>query len=194
MNLCLIAIPVKMNNSHILFVFFCFMNVCFYTSGQKQYCQEFIVPHYAKISDTCWIYEINDSTTIVSNLFKDKGIKECAFIKKKECIILSINGQQGIFYGNEKIGSWVLGEELTRFTIRWDSMCCINYSNRIYEFEFVPYYSEQNPYIDEDGIKTTFFWYDNTKYFWTVKDGVIAIWGDLLLIRKDKLSIKECMH
>lgn len=38
------------------------------------------------------------------------------------------------------------------------------------------------------------FGYDNTKYIWTAKDGVIAICGDLLLIRKDKLSIKECLY
>lgn len=184
-----------MNNCHYtILCFFCFINIYFSLCGQEQYCMEFIVPHYMKISDTCCMYELNDSTTIVSGLFKDIGVQECIFLKKKDRIVLSINGQEGVFFGSGDMGSWILGDESTRFTIKWDSLNCSNYNDRVYEFEFEPYYTELKPFIDENGMEIYFYSNDNTVYVWTVKDGVIAIRGDFILIREDKLSLKECLY
>ncbi|MBO2524593.1 MAG: hypothetical protein CW341_02660 [Bacteroidetes bacterium] len=181
-----------MTKNGLIIIFF--MGVCISICGQKQYCQEFIVPHYTKLSDTCLINEINDSTIVVSGLFKEIGIKECTFLKQKDCIVLSINGQQGVFFGSKECGTWILGDELTKFTIQWDSLYCFGYSDMIYEFELVPFYTEHNPYIEESGICISLESNDNIKYLWTMKDGVIAIRGDFMYIRKDWLSLKECLY
>ena len=149
--------------------------------------------------DNTYIFPIHkhgDSVLIVSDLFEGElAIKDAVVFRFQDsCVFLTIDGQEGLFFGNSQKGSWITkGNEYERFTIRWDSLCCSDNNDPIYKFVFTPYYNEENPYITDDGTMIFHEYNDMTSYYWTNSDGLIAIEGDWLFVRKDQEALKQCL-
>lgn len=136
-----------------------------------------------------------DTMLVVTHLFDEIGLcDESFFTFQDSCVYLTIDGQKGLFWGNSNIGSWnIMEKEYERFTVKWDSLLCAIGNDTIFKFEFIPYYQEMNPYIDTDGTKNFSYYYDMTSYYWTLSEGIIAIEGDWLYVRKGFESFKDCL-
>lgn len=143
----------------------------------------------------CPIRWDHDTVLVVSNLFNEMTISdEVTFAFRDNCVYLTIDGQEGLFFGSSELGSWNNKEkEDEKFTIMWDTVHCPNEGDIIYRFEFIPYYREENPYTADDGCVVFHTYDDAVSYYWTPSAGVVAIEGDLLFVRKDRNSVKNCL-
>ena len=136
-----------------------------------------------------------DTVLVVSNLFNEMTISdEVTFVFRDSCVYLTIDGQEGLFFGSSELGSWNNKEnEDERFTIMWDTIHCPNEGDLIFRFEFKPYYHEENPYTADNGCVAFHTYDDAISYYWTPSAGVVAIEGDLLFVRRDRNSVKSCL-
>ena len=150
---------------------------------------------YLDYTFTCPTYRHGDSILIVFDLFSENDIPDYVVFRFQDsCVFLTIDGQEGLFWGDSQIGSWdTKGDESERFTIEWDTLHCLNNYETIYKFEFIPYYNKTNPYMADDGTFITHEYYDMISYYWTYSAGVIAIEGDWLFVRKDQENLKKCL-
>lgn len=150
---------------------------------------------YLAVTNVCKAFWLGDSVLTVSGLFNEiNASKNVVFRFQGNCVFLTIDGQEGIFFGNEQIGSWnTKADESERLTIQWDSLYCPNTNEVIYQFEFVPYYDEDNPYITENDTFIFHHYDDMISYYWTRSAGVIAFKGDWLFVRKDCTFLKQCI-
>lgn len=137
----------------------------------------------------------DDTLFVAANLFYDiNASREVFFSFENNCVYLSVNGQKGFFFGDSAIGNWNLTkEEWQRFTVRWDSTFCVIENDTVFKFEFAPYYTEINPYVGEDDVEMFQLYYDMTYYYWTRENGIIAIKGDWLFVRRGFESYKDCL-
>lgn len=177
------------NISVLLLAMFCFLS----SKAQDTLRYEFECD-YLEITHICDTYLYGDSVQVVSDLFSEITSNDVVFRFHDDSIFLIIDGQEGLFLGNTKIGSWNTTEtESERFTIIWDSLYCSNTNEIIYKFEFAPYYNEENPYIAEDDTKIYHRYDDMTSYYWTMSAGIVAVEGDWLFVRKDCKFLKQCI-
>lgn len=183
----------KMRNKSIIILGVLFLS-CVASKAQDTLCYEFNCD-YLGATRICTTYRTGDSVVIVSDLFQETtASKNVAFRFQGNCVFLTIDEQEGIFWGNAQIGSWTAKkDESERFTVKWDSLYCPNTTEVIYQFEFVPYYEEFNPYITEDGTKIYHHNDDGILYYWTRSAGVIAFEGEWLFIRKDYEFLNHCI-
>lgn len=149
---------------------------------------------FTDMVDTCIVLAYGDSMLVVKNLFQENNFPETAtFVNRDGCIYLTILGQEGLFFGDDNLGSWQIGEESEKITLKWDTIICSNLEEIIYKFEFIPYYSEDNPYNYDDGTSIYYVYDDVTQYFWTIADGIIAFGLDWIALRKDKKQFVHCL-
>lgn len=164
-----------------------------YSNAQSISFYEFETIHLDRV-DTVKVYSYGDTVLVLNSIFQEMNFsEEVSFICRNGCVYLNINGQEGLFFGGENVGSWQMGEESERITITWDSLVCDNTDEKIYKFEFAPYYGKDNPYTYDDGTSIFHIQYDATSYYWTPSNGIIAISGDWLSIRKDMKHFLSCI-
>lgn len=144
---------------------------------------------------TCATLNYGDSVLVVRDLFREIDIpNDIVFRFQDSRVFMTINGEEGLFWGDSTIGNWqTKGDKSERFTIKWDSLYCSNLDEKIYKFEFIPYYNDENPYITDDGAFIIHEYHDMASYYWTYSDGVIAIQGDWLFVRKDQGYLHQCL-
>lgn len=150
---------------------------------------------YLAVTHVCNAFWLGDSVLTVSGLFNEIDAPEdVVFRFQDNGVFLNIGGQEGLFFGNAHNGNWnTKADESERLTIKWDSVHCSNTDEVIYQFEFVPYYDEENPYNTEDGTMIVHHYDDMISYYWTRSAGVIAFEGDWLFVRKDCEFLKQCI-
>ena len=177
----------------IMIIGMCCLNV-FISNAQNKCMYEFECDYFDK-AYSCPVQWFGDTLLVVNDLFNEIILsKEAVFTFRDSCVYLTIDGQEGLFWGNTRMGSWIVSEvEHERFTIKWDSIFCANDNDTIYKFEFIPYYQEKNPYRANDGTETFLHYCDMTSYYWTRLEGIIAFEGDYLYVRKDQESFKTCL-
>lgn len=143
----------------------------------------------------CPIRWDGDTVLVVYNLFNEMTISdEVTFAFRDNCVYLTIDGQEGLFFGSSELGSWNNKEnEDERFTIMWDTIHCPIDGDLIFRFKFIPYYHEENPYTADDGCVVFHTYDDAVSYYWIPSAGVVAIEGDLLFVRRDRNPVKSCL-
>lgn len=165
------------------------------SNAQNTYSYEFEC-EYLDNPYICPAHWYGDTVLVISGLFNEiTNSNEVVFTFRDTCVFLTIDGQEGLFNGGPEIGSWNnSGNELERFTIKWDSLRCPNNGELIYRFEFIPYYRKDNPYIADDGSIIIREYNDTTIYYWTYSSGVVAMEGDWFFVRKDKAFVRQCIQ
>ena len=177
---------------HLIMIIGMFCLNVFISNAQNKCMYEYECDYFDK-SYSCPIQWFGDTLLVVNDLFNEIILSnEAVFTFRDSCVYLTIDGQEGLFWGNRKIGSWnITGEEHQRFTIKWDSVFCTN--DTIFKFEFIPYYQEKNPYRENDGTESYHHYCDMTSYYWTRSEGIIAFEGEWLFVRKDQKFLKQCL-